>query len=143
MALSNSDIDRIVHGVWEYRYKGDKRNLNMYNKISRLLDLGENINSILNPLKDRLNRACNMLLRTDSKASGMLTADGKPHQADLWTRLDWMDKRICDLNPNPSSKRTHTTAAMHLTDDTIDKIADKVIAKTKAAASTTTPQEAE
>lgn len=142
MALSNQDIDRIVHGVWEYRYKGDKRNLNMYNKISRLLDLDENINSILNPLKDRLNRACNMLLRTDSKASGMLTADGKPHQADLWTRLDWMDKRLRDLNPNPRSRRPDTTAAMHLSDDTIDKIADKVIAKTKAAAPTTTPQEA-
>ena len=143
MALSNSDIDRIVHGVWEYRYKGDKRNLNMYNKVSRLLDLGENINSILNPLKDKARRACNMLLRTDSKASGMLTADGKPHQADLWTRLDWMDKRLRDLTPNPRSKRPDTTAAMHLTDDTIDRIADKVIARTKAAESNPTPQEAQ
>ena len=143
MALSNSDIDRIVRGVWEYRYKGDKRNLNMYNKISRLLDLCENINSIVNPLKDKARRAFDMLLRTDSKASGMHTADGKPHQADLWTRLDWMDKRLRDLTPNPRSRRPDTTAAMHLSDDTIDKIADKVIAKTKAAAPTTTPQEAE
>ncbi|RYN13510.1 N-acetylmuramoyl-L-alanine amidase [Bifidobacterium animalis subsp. animalis] len=131
--VTDKDIDKIVHAVWEYRYPKDKRNLNMYNKVSRLLDLTETISSIVNPIRDKLKRVCDMLLRTDSTASGMLTSDGKPHKADLWTRLDWMDKRLRDLTPNPRSKRPDTTAAMHLTDDTIDKIVNKVLAKLEAS----------
>lgn len=140
MAISDSDAKKIAEAVWHHIISGTQA-------WRRLQGVDQVCWNEVRPIISKITRVVDMLLRTDSTASGMLDANGKPNKADLWTRLDWMDKRIRDLNPNPSSKRTQTTAAMHLTDDTIDtivdKIADKVIAKTKAAAPTTTPQEAE
>lgn len=129
--VTDKDIDKIVHAVWEYRYGKDKRNLNMYNKVSRLLDIAERAEKTLNGVRDKLAKVAGMVLRTDSKNSGMLGTDGKENKADLWRRLDFMDMRLRTLVPNPSRTKPAKPAEVNLTDDSIKRLGDYMLARMK------------
>lgn len=123
--VTQNDINKIAEAVWQYKTHGTQAR----DRLTGIDNAANGANNQLRSIMGNLTKAITMLLRTDSNASGMLGIDGKPNRADLWTRIDWMDKRIRALIPNPGNKRPDKTAEMHLTDETIDRIADKVIAK--------------
>lgn len=122
MAISDADAKKIAEAVWHHNISGTQA-------WRRLQGVDQVCWNEVHPIINKITRVVDMLLRTDSTASGMLDANGKPNKADLWTRLDWMDKRIRGLNPNPANTRPTQTAEMRLTDDTINRIADAVLTK--------------
>lgn len=133
--VTQQDIDRIVHGVWEYRYSKDKRNLNMYNKVSRLLDVSDSLAGILSPLKKMVS----MFNRTDSTDAHMLDDAGRDNKADAYRRLVWIDKRVRSLVPTPPDKRPRNAGyGVNLSEEAINRIAE-VVAQ-KLAGQQATPQ---
>lgn len=123
--ITDSDIDKIVHAVWEYRWKGDKSKSNMYDKVNRLLALGENVNSILNPIKAKLRGVLDMLSRTDPDDTGAKDAAGRPLQSTIYRRLAWMDMRIRDLVANPARTSPKQTS-FRLSDEDVQRVAKAV-----------------
>lgn len=123
--VTDNDINKIVHAVWEYHWAGDHNKANMYDRINRLLALSENVNSILNPIKDKLRNVLDMLTRTDSDDTGAKDAAGKPLKSTLIRRLAWMDMRIRDMVPNPSRTNPQQTS-FRLSDEDVRRIATAV-----------------
>lgn len=123
--VTDNDINKIVHAVWEYRWAGDGNKANMYDRVNRLLALGENVNSILNPVKNKLRNVLDMLSRTDSDDTGAKDADGKPLQSTLIRRLAWMDMRLRDIVPNPSRTSPKQTS-FRLSDEDVQRVAKAV-----------------
>ena len=123
--VTDDDINKIVRAVWGYRWPGDKNKANMYDRVTRLIALGENMNSILNPIKNKLRDALDMLLRTDSDDTGAKDATGKPLQSTLIRRLAWMDMRLRDIVPNPSRISPQQTS-FRLSDEDVQRVAKAV-----------------
>lgn len=118
--VTQQDIDKIASAVWSYKSQGTRAT----DRLAGIDRAANNANGILIGLKDKLTRLCDMLLKTKSE-NGMRGADGKPNSASVWTRLDWLDKRVRALMPNPpDSKPTQT--AFRLSDEDVERIARKV-----------------
>lgn len=123
--VTDNDINKIVHAVWEYRWAGDSNKANMYDRMNRLLALGENVNSILNPIRTKLREVLDMLTRTDSDDTGAKDAAGQPLKSTLIRRLAWMDMRLRDMVPNPSRTSPQQTS-FRLNDEDVQRIAKAV-----------------
>lgn len=121
--VTQQDIDKIVHGVWEYRYSKDKRKTNMYDRVSRLLDVSDALAGILTPLK----KVVGMFARTDSADAHMLDDNGRDTNSDAYRRLVWIDKRVRSLVPAPSDKKPRNAGyGVNLSEEAVARIAEAV-----------------
>ena len=133
--VTQQDIDKIVHGVWEYRYSKDKRKANMYDRVSRLLDVSDSLAGILSPLK----KVVSMFNRTDSADANMLDDNGRGTTSDAYRRLVWIDKRVRSLVPAPADKKPRNAGyGVNLSEEALNRIAE-VVAQ-KLAGRQATPQ---
>lgn len=118
--VTQQDIDKIASAVWSYKSQGTRAT----DRLAGIDRAANNANGILIGLKDKLTRLCDMLLKTKSE-NGMTGSDGKPNSASVWTRLDWLDKRVRAIIPNPPDSKP-TKTAFRLSDDDVERIARRV-----------------
>ena len=124
--VTQQDIDRIVRGVWEYRYSKDKRKPNMYDRLARVYDVSDSLAGVLSPLKKMVS----MFNRTDSADANMLDDNGRGTTSDAYRRLVWIDKRVRSLVPAPSDKKPRNAGyGVNLSEEAINRIAEVVAQK--------------